>query len=310
MSLAIRSVLGVFALGVSACGPSLVPLEDVTEPVGQIGKNGLPAAGDGQVLADAEGVEMQIVLVRATADYDSNLLGVLVSEESVTLGDGYLSDGPRDKVITLDGETLTFIDGIATAKGQTFERFTYLQGTNAQVEGIYSYDGTGKSGFDVEALYLFGFETGEDTLNLRGDTATYLGRFNGFGHVADGRRVIVGSEINTSGTVAFTVDFDGGVMDGVLSGTVEHGEGMTLEGGFEGAELIGDGFASTIETICPDGVTCSGNSSLGGVFFDDGGSEIAGIIGFDETQTTGSGPFNTLRFVGAAGFSAMEEVAE
>lgn len=307
MKVKLSGALTFGSLVLAGCGGSIiVPTKDPSDLIGVPAANGLPLAGADRELADAEEVEMQVMLVRALANYDENFLGIRVTEETVQLVNGYLSGGSRDKVVTLDGVPIVFIDGLATYEGQTLERFTYLQGETAQIEGIFSYDGDGTEGFDVEALYLFGFETADETLNLREETATYLGRFRGYGHVAYGGRRVIGSEVLASGDIELTADFSTNRVGGTVYGLAEFEDGISLVGTFADAEIAGNSFAAQLTMSCPDGATCESTSSLGGAFFDQTGGEIAGLIGFDETHSTGRAT-ETLRFVGAAGFTAMED---
>lgn len=306
MGYRLNVALALGGLALAGCTRVSDPVDTTSDPIETLRSSGLPAASAGQVLADAEETDIRVVMVRATADYDRSYLGLIVSEETVRFADGYLSGGARNKVITLDGVPITFVDGVATHRGQTFRRFTYRQGVDAQIEGIYSYDGLEEEGFDVEALYLFGFQTGEEVLALRDGPVTYLGQFSGYGHVADGGYTVIGSEIEASGDISLTADFSTSRISGTVTGQADFADGIALNGSFEDAEIVGNGFASPLNMVCPEGGSCSNASSLGGGVFGETGGEIGGIIGFDQTQATGgAGP---LRFIGVAGYTATDGV--
>ena len=56
---------------------------------------------------------------------------------------------------------------------------------------------------------------------------------------------------------------------------------------------------------CPSGITCRSDAGIGGVFYGPDANEISGIIDLD-VSTTDNTSGDTDRFVGAAGFTALE----
>ncbi len=271
--------------------------------------NGLEFAEIGKPLSDVEDRDMRVVLVRATSDYDRDYLGVRVSEETLRLAPGYISGGSRDMVLTLDGVPIAFVDGLGSApNGQTLTRHSYLVGTDARIEGVYTYTDDDASGMDLEALFVVGLEANPVIVTARSGGATFSGPFEGFGHVANGNRVVIASEVKAAGEIELIADFDANKIGGDLTGVIEVASGaLPFEGSIAPTAIDANGFASSVKVACPDGATCSGSSSLGGAFFGATGNEIAGLLALDETRRTGPGANGSLRYVGAAGFSLSED---
>ena len=264
--------------------------------------NGLPFANSESTVADLEGAEIDIKVVRALTDYDNGTTQLVISDETITIDS---LDGAGEDVftITLDGETFVVggENGTANANGVPWNTDRFTSGSASTTASIFSYAGeadpnfTGE--FDSEAFFVVGFETDPDEIaNLVGQIM-YTGGFAGFGQLIDADGTI-SNERFVTGDIDITANFDDGTVDGTLtSGEIEVSAGIDASFDAEFSTGIeGNGFAADL--ACTNGCTDS-TSGIAGAFYGEDGLETSGLIGLDVQIDAG-------QFIGGAGFTAEQ----
>jgi len=269
--------------------------------------NGLPFANSASTAADVEGAgEIDIKVVRALTDYDSDTTQLVISDETVTI-DSFDGAGQDMFTITLDGETFVVGGDNATvnANGEPWMTDRVTSGDASETLSIRSFiddeDPPLTGEFDSEAFFVVGFETDPDEIaNLVGEI-TYSGVFRGFGQVLDAEGTVANSQVFVGGDVNITAAFaDISTVEGSLIGISPASPGIEESGvpfnAEFSADIEGNGFAANL--TCTNGCTDSA-SGIAGAFYGEDGLETSGIIGFD-VQTDGG------QFIGGAGFTAEQ----
>lgn len=284
-----------------------------SDPAYQIGANGLEFADGAQELADVEERSLNVTVARFWREGEAGETQIVVSEEEVILPPGFTAYEARDMVLTLDGETLTFVDGRATmASGQTVWSYLNYAMEHSATGGFYTY-GKFSTPFEGEAVdsegfFAVGFQT--DPASLLGLTGnpTYHGSYFGYGQLLDGEGVLISEELQTIGAITIEADFTSARVSGQLNGFFDPEVTRTPYNMiFVNADIDGNTFAAAPDMICAAAASCTSATSLGGTFFGPDGVEISGVIGFDETTQIGP---ETTRFIGAAGFSSSRNPPE
>lgn len=280
-----------------------------SEP-GETAANGLEFADGSQALADVEGREVSVKLARFLRDPATGQTKVHITDETVVLGDGFVSFDSPSAIITLDGVPLVLVDGEGVLpNGQSVWSYMNYAMTHSGTGALYTYarfqdESAVADALDMEGFFAFGFESEPDTIALLSGAVDYKGSYFGYGQRLDAAGVVLDDEVRTIGAISLTADFDRDMVSGRLDGFFDPaGENTPYLMAFFDAAIVGNGFAAAPDMICERAVSCSSASSLGAVFYGPGGEELSGVIGFDETIDP-SGPEPATRFVGAAGFSA------
>ena len=279
----------------------------------QISANGLQYADNALVLSDIEEQSISVTVARFLREGGAEDTVIVVSEEEVILPESFTAYDARDIVLTLDGETLTFVGGRATLEsGQNIWGYLNYALEHSATGGFYTYGKystpTEGEAIDTEGYFAFGFQTDPDEIAVLTTSPTYRGSYFGFGQLVDGEGAVVNGELETTGEITIEADFSRSQISGQLNGSYDPDEAKTPYSMiFIEADIVGNGFVAAPDMICASGATCTSNTSLGGTFFGPDGVEISGVIGFDETTQVGG---NITRFVGAAGFSSTRNPAE
>lgn len=270
--------------------------------------NGLAFADGTQAIADVETQAMSVKLLRFVTDYDTGETVLVVSDETVTVPVGFTDFSNRDVVMTIDGETFTFVSGRATdPAGRTFEAYTNFKLVHSGTGGFFTYASKNPSvtpGLDTEGFYSFGFETSPDAIDARTGEAVYAGSYAGYGQLLNPDGSLQAAEVQNIGVLNLSANFDSNNVVGRLIGRIDpSGDTEDYEMVFLSGPITGNGFVGGPDFVCPSGHSCASNSSIGGVFYGPDGAEISGVIGIDGSI---SGPDQNFRFVGASGFSGAE----
>ena len=246
--------------------------------------NGLPFAVPASVVADLESAgSIDVKVVRTLTDWESGATRLLISDETLTLTAGDLANSIDDITLTLDGEALAFVAGVApTSNGQSdWQSYVNSLGQVSGSGAVYSYN-YGPSAvlsneFDSEAFFVFGYETDPDEITaLVGQMLNYNGSFEGFGQVIDpANGGVLSSEEYFSGTLALTADFTGGTVTGDLDGSFDY-DGTPFTTSFT-APIEGNGYLGTLDTMTCTNAVCVSNSQIGGAFFGSDALETSGL---------------------------------
>lgn len=313
------TIIGVSLALLSGCGGTLTGSSRAADPMYFIGAltsdesgNGLEFAGDESLVADAENVELQVKLARFVRDTASNEIQLIVSNESVTVPDTFTTFVDRDISITIEGDTLTFVDGRTTlASGQPVWSYYNYGLEYSGTGGIYTYGRFAEdfeNPIDMEGFYAIGFETDPSELEALGGRVTYLGSYFGYGQTTDLAGNLLNDDVQNFGAVVLEANFGAGHVNGRLDGRLDPtGEDYEYELVFLRAPIVGNGFVGAADMACPSGSTCQSGSFVGGAFFGPDGAEVSGVIGFDEL-IEGLGDDGQRRFIGTAGFSSAQDV--
>ena len=277
--------------------------------------NGLPYAVPDSVLADLESAgEIKVKVVRALTDYDSGVTRLVISDETLTMAELDIADDLDNIIITLGGETITFVAGSAPASSGQDDWSAYINSDGA-VSGtgaIYSYeygsnaDLTGE--FDSEAFFVFGYETDPDEIAaLVDESVSYSGEASGYGQAfSPDTGDVIESEVSWNTDVVIVADF----AASEITGTLENGEvNVGIEPILFTAEFLadieGNGYTAPLTSVLCD-ITCTSNSSIGGAFFGTDGLETSGIIGLDVLIDDGEAP--AVQFVSGGSYTATKPV--
>lgn len=273
--------------------------------------NGLPFAVPASVVEDLETAgSIDVKVVRALTDWDSGATRLLISNETLTMTAGDIANDLDDITLTLDGETLAFVAGVApTSSGQAdWQSYINSLGAVSGSGAIYSYNNGPSAGltgeFDSEAFFVFGFETDPDEITaLVGQILNYDGAFEGYGQVVDpANGNVLDSEQYFSGTLALTADFTGGTVTGDLDGSFDY-DGTVFATSFT-APIEGNGYLGSLDTMtCTDAV-CISNSNVGGAFFGTDALETSGVLGMDVRVDPNVG--SEYRFISGGSYTAEQ----
>lgn len=273
--------------------------------------NGLPFAGEGSTLDDLTGQAGEVTVVAHYLDYASGVPRIIVERATLSIdalqGDGPLVNIDPDMTITLNGETLTFVDGTAVdSTGKTWSAYIDTTGTVSGTAGVYHYDyGVGAGAFDIEGVFAFGLLTDPRELLARNDTATYSGNWFGYGLVTDGAGGIVQNEAIGGGSLSLDADFAAGSISGSLTGSYD--SFGRVDGDIETASWSANSFATVFDRTCAADASCTSDTVVGGAFFGVDGVEISGAIGFDEWETDRG---VTRRLTSSAGYTLTDISSE
>ncbi|MGI9395049.1 MAG: transferrin-binding protein-like solute binding protein [Boseongicola sp.] len=306
---------GIILITFSACGGvAIVPSRAgnleffIGAETPEAAANGLEFADGTQSIADAEAREIQIKLARFVRDPTTGETRIVLSDETVTLPVTFTDYGDRDIAVTLDGETLTFVDGEATlSSGQSLWSYMNYKMVHSGTGAIYTY-GQYNEGIDdpldMEGFFAFGFETNPNQIATLSGSATYTGSYFGYVQTFDLDGSLTASGLRTIGAINMETDFSEAHVSGRLTGWIDpDGDDTEYELIFLGAPIVGNGFVGSADITCPAGASCTSETYVGGAFFGENGAEISGVIGIDET-VAGPGDDQGYQFVGAAGFSS------
>lgn len=273
--------------------------------------NGLPFAVPASVVQDLEAAgAIDVKVVRALTDWESGATRLLISEETLTLSAGDLANNLDDITLTLDGETLAFVAGVApTSNGQSdWESYLNSLGAVSGSGTIYSYNYAPSAilsdEFDSEAFFVFGYETDPaEIVALFGQILNYNGNFEGYGQVIDpANGNVLSSEEYFSGTLALTADFTGGTVTGDLDGTFDY-DGTVFASTFN-APIEGNGYLGDLDPMtCTDAV-CVSNSKVGGAFFGTDALETSGVLGMDVRVDPNAG--SEYQFISGGSYTAEQ----
>jgi len=310
---------GIALLSISACSSASIAPSRPGNPEFFIGAGSADASanglefGDGtQTIADVEERELQVKLARFVRDPATGEARIVLSDETVTLPVTFTEYGDRDIVMTLDGETLAFVDGEATlSSGQSLWSYMNFKQDHSGTGAIYTYGRYNEAvddPFDMEGFFSIGFETNPDEIADLSGSATYTGSYFGYVQTFDLNGSLTASELRTIGAINMETDFSQAHVSGRLTGWIDPaGDNSEYELIFLGAPIVGNGFVGSADITCPSGASCTSDTYVGGAFYGQNGAEISGVIGFDEA-VAGPGIGEGYQFVGAAGFSsAMDE---
>jgi hypothetical protein len=266
--------------------------------------NGLPFAVGGEALSDVEGQEMTVKLAQVYFNAADDTTRLVITDEKVTLGAGYV-DGPvYDMTITIDGVTYVIEDDVGQfSNGQEIYTYTYHDdGTYSRVDGVYSYALGADTGFEFQSLFVFGYQTDPDVIAAKVGSASFTGTFDGYGNSISLDGTLVDYDVYFGGSLNIDANFDTNRVSGDYSGefTVA-GYDSNFSGLIPEVDLVANGFTSTLDTACPIGSTCSGGGDILGTFFGNTGQEVGGILTIDHTVDDG---IDGYQFTGVAGFSA------
>ncbi len=302
-------------LAVSACGGASIAPSRAANPAFFIGAetadasaNGLEFADGTQSVAGVEGREMQVKLARFVRDPISGETLIVISDETVTVPVTFTDYGDTDIVITLDGQTLTFVGGAAALpSGQSIQSYMNYRMAQSGTGAIYTY-GKYNAGvddpIDMEGFFAIGFETNPDQIAAISGSATYTGSYFGYVQTYDLEGALTAAEQQTIGAINMEADFSQAHVSGRLTGFIDPtGDSTEYELIFLGAPIVGNGFVGSADMTCPAGASCTSDTYVGGAFYGPSGAEISGVIGFDET-VAGPGDGEGYQFIGAAGFSS------
>lgn len=305
-------------LAVCACGsssntldpePAKLPLP--VNPLffgtdGDSSANGLAFATAATTIEDIEGAgPFTARVARFKTDWDTGETRLLITDETVTIN--ALDIGGEDDetfTITLEGETLTFVDGDGPnvpGGGRAWESYFFDEGEASGILTFYSYafgpdgdpDVTGE--FDSEAFLAVGFETDPSQIAALSGEVGYFGNFYGYGQGLNSDGDVVNAEVQVEGDIAIMADFGASRIDGTLEG--EFDDDIEFEMAFD-TDIVGNGYASSL--ACTSGCNASA-SNIGGVFYGQDALETTGVIGLDISNEDGE------RFVSGAGYIATQD---
>ena len=273
--------------------------------------NGLPFAVPASVVADLETAgAIDVKVVRALTDWESGATRLLISDETLTMAAGDLTNDLNDITLTLDGETLAFVAGVApTSNGQSdWQSYINSLGAVSGSGAVYSYN-NGPSAilsneFDSEAFFVFGYETDPDEIAaLVGSILSYNGNFEGYGQVIDpANGNVLSSEEYFSGTLALTANFTGGTVTGDLDGTFDY-DGTAFTTSFT-APIEGNGYLGNLDAMNCTNAVCVSNSQVGGAFFGTDALETSGVLGMDVRVDPNAG--SEYQFISGGSYTAEQ----
>ncbi len=322
-----RAIAMISLLALAACGgggPGANPggLSERAQALafgakaGQAPANGLPFATEEMTLADVDGAgPISIKVVGAITDHESGETRLVILDETVIS----TGDDLGDFVVTLNGETLAFVEGAGPASvegGEDWNSETFTEGAVSATRSIYVYARGGNPDlngeFDAELFSVVGFETDPAEIAAIMGSVTYSGILEGYGQLLDLDGNLIDDEVNISGGIEITAAFDDlDTVNGSLNASYGADEGSDFENTVEmtfSAGIDGNGYAADLN--CTSG--CVDQSSvIAGAFYGHDALETSGLIGFDITSTVANpgdpnAPFET-QFIGGSGFTATQD---
>ncbi len=320
MPIKIFSTSLLAALALSGCSADIEPSRDfdsiyfagTQDP--NVSANGLAFADGTQSLSDVENKPMTIRLVRYESDPVTGEVGFVVTGETANLGTGATTSVPDNGVVpfdgsvTLDGATLSFVDGVATLPtGQEIMAYVPTRLEHSGTIGLYAIsdaDNPALGELDIESIFSVGHETNPAIVDGMTGDVTFAGVFRGYTQIFDASGQITERDVKTTGAVQLVAEFSQSRISGQLVGQLFSTTGdKPYELIFLGAPITGNGFVGVADLTCPSANSCTSNTSVNGVFFGDDGQEVSGAIALDETI---SGP-DGYGFKGTAGFSSTKD---
>ncbi len=260
------------------------------------GGNGLAFATDGAVLTDTNGQTVTVRMVRHITDAETGEARLEISTETIAIE----NIDADTLTATIGGETVAFVNGEAVRlDGSDISVDNFQEGAFSTVRSLFSYPDAGEQ---TEAVFVVGLETNPEVLQALSGQVTYTGNISGFGTESINNGESFVEEVSFDGNIALVADFGTEQISGTTSITVDD-SGNTFDFNIADADIIGNGFGTELELVsCTDGLTCSSNSDIGGVFHGPNGEELAGITGLDLSATDADG--NTTDYIGSGGFVA------
>ena len=283
---------------------------------GEPAANGLDFAGDSSILRDVDGAgPIRVKVVRALTDWDSGQTRLVISDEILEVDDSDIAEGDPNFTITLDGETLQFVDGNgpSNANGGNWRSRMNSAGLASGSASIFDYileaDPSLTGEFDTEAFFVFGFETDPAEIAALTGDVMYSGEFAGSGQLLRSDGTVFIGEVKTEGDINLTASFSDGSISGTVIGEyLENDPGDAFLTQFNmsfSTDIDGNGYAADL--TCNTG--CDANESIiAGTFFVQDALETSGLIGFD-VQAEVPNPENEselvdTRFISGASYTA------
>ena len=262
------------------------------------GGNGLGFAAHGAVLTDINGETLSVRMVRHITDPETGEVRLEVTTETISIDD----IDADTLTATIGGETVAFVDGDGQRlDGSELRVDSFFEGDFSTVRSLFGYP---EEGEQTEAVFVAGFETNPEVIEALTGQVTYSGGITGFGTEATNGGESFVSEASFAGNVELIADFGTEQISGTTNITLDE-SGHSFDFDVVDAQIIGNGFGTELAlTSCSEGLTCTSNSDIGGVFHGPNGEELAGIAGLDLSTTDTDG--NTLDYVGSGGFIANE----
>ena len=182
-----------------------------------------------------------------------------------------------------------------------------VAGTHATVQGMFVYYGTnandydsGASDFDLD--YTGGYATiGTRTTAPVVASQTATATYNGTMQLLTSQTEVTGNNsINSSGSLAMTVDFNADTVSGTGTISISGGDGIIT---FGSAPISGNGFAGTFTMnpalLTKHSITDTPTGNYAGNFFGPAANDLAGVMriqGKDDRETVrGLGGFRADR---------------
>ena len=182
-----------------------------------------------------------------------------------------------------------------------------VAGTHATVQGMFVYYGTnandydsGESDFDLD--YTGGYATiGTRTTAPVVASQTATATYNGTMQLLTSQTEVTGNNsVNSSGSLAMTVDFDANTVSGTGTISISGGDGIIT---FGSAPISGNGFAGTFTLdsalLTKHSITDTPTGNYAGNFFGSVADDLAGVMriqGKDDRETVrGHGGFRADR---------------
>ncbi len=257
--------------------------------------NGLDFADAASTLTDVDGQTVTVRMVRHVTDAETGEAVLQVTNETISIEN--LDD--ETLIATIGGETISFVDGAGVrADGSGIFVSEFGTGEFSEVNSLFGYPDEGEQ---TEGLFVVGLETNPEVVQALAGQVIYTGFIEGYGTETtnDGEPFV--SEAFFDGSIEIAADFATQQISG--SSSIALSAGTEFEFDVADAAITGNGFGADLTLVsCSDGLTCTSNSDIGGVFFGPNGEELAGIAGLDLSTIDADG--NTLDYVAAGGFLA------
>lgn len=289
------------------------------------GGNGLvyASADTGQSLEDlAAGDSFEIRIAGYENLQGETTLTPTLTTETVTLIDD--GEGGLSAQVTYRGETLTFAivdssvdDTTELASGQIVSVFSPAGGAFSAAYDLYTYAYSeldpAAGAPNANGFFIVGFETDPNTVAGLSGTATYDGRFGGYGGISrsftdpdtgDVSEDVL-NEIEVDGNLTLTVSFDDADVDADLTGFIDNSDEPDFTAAMRDAPITGNNFVGDLDVTCTGDLTCTSASQMGGSFYGPNGEEAVGLIAFDVDATVDDG--TELKIVSGAYFGTVAD---
>ncbi len=258
---------------------------------------------------DVDDLTDQTHTVRVTRTVTNTVTGEvreITTDEVVTLGAPDANGRVQDFTITLDGETLAFVDREfvradgARIQGQERSGAVNLPATDFVSAFRVTDNGLifGLNGDEItNAFSVTGFETDPNVIAMNTGAVTYTGGVDGLNDNNGGGFF--------DGTFILNASFADSTVDGAFALTsfdTAFGEG-SVDLDLAPTSITGNGFAGDLTVGDCSFDACTSASEIGGVFYGPNAEEVGGIMSVDITVTDGgvSDQVNgTGAFAGAA----------